>query len=102
MKYRYLVIGDEDTVLGFRAAGMPGQVVVSSDDVSQALSRAKAERVGIIIMTEETADMARQEVDALRFDEELPMIVEIPGPQGPLSGRRTLSDIIREAIGIRV
>jgi len=33
---------------------------------------------------------------------EYPLIVEIPGLHGHLPGRKTLTDSIREAIGIRV
>lgn len=102
MKSSYLVIADEDTVQGFRGAGIPGTAASSADDVLRALKRAQEENVGIVIVTEEVADMARQEIDNIRFDEELPMIVEIPGPQGPIEGRRSLTDIIREAIGIKV
>jgi len=102
MKYGYLVIADEDTVQGFRSVGIPGEAASSADDVLRTLAKARVSNVGIIVMTEEVADMARREVDELRFDEELPMIVEIPGPEGPLEGRRSLTDIIREAIGIKV
>jgi hypothetical protein len=41
-------------------------------------------------------------VDEIRFGEALPLIVEVPGLNGPLPGRRSLPDIIREALGIRV
>jgi V/A-type H+-transporting ATPase subunit F len=102
MKYGYLVIADEDTVQGFRAVGIAGEAAATADAVLLALERARAGNVGIVIMTEEIADMAREEIDALRFGEAMPMVVEVPGPEGPMEGRRTLTDIIREAIGIRV
>jgi V/A-type H+-transporting ATPase subunit F len=102
MKYSYLVIADEDTVQGFRSVGIPGEAAASADDVLRMVAKARASNVGIIIMTEEVADMARREIDELRFTEELPMLVEVPGPEGPMEGRRSLTDIIREAIGIKV
>ena len=102
MKLSYLVIGDEDTVLGFRSAGVPGVVAGSSQDVVEALQFAQEKNVGVIILTEEVAGMAQAELDEIRFEQELPMTVLIPGPGGPLAGRRTLSEIIREAIGVKV
>jgi V/A-type H+-transporting ATPase subunit F len=101
-KYRYFVVGDEDTVLGFQCAGVAGAVVNTSQEAAEALRRVREGGVGVVIVTEEVADMVRAEMDALRFEEALPLVVEVPGPQGPLPGRRTLSDIIREAVGIKV
>ena len=46
--------------------------------------------------------MVRQEVDTLRLRGTVPMVVEIPGPDGPMAGRRSLTDLIREAIGVKV
>jgi V/A-type H+-transporting ATPase subunit F len=102
VKNRYLVIGDEDAVLGFRCAGVAGVAVNSATEALAALKGARESKAGIVILTQEVAAMMQEEVDALRFGGRLPMIVEIPGPRGPLSGRKSLSDIIRQAIGVKI
>ena len=102
IKHKYLVIADEDTVLGFRCAGVPGIAVGDRAGALAALKRAQDEQAGIVILTQEAAAMMQEEVDALRFGGKLPMVVEIPGAQGPVPGRRTLSDVIRQAIGVRI
>lgn len=102
MNYRYFVIADEDTLLGFRCAGLSGRAVSTSQEAVEALREACEKNAGIVIITEEVAAMMEPEVNALRFSEELPMVVEIPGAQGPLPGRRSLSEVIREAIGVKV
>lgn len=102
MSYRYFVIADEDTLSGFRCAGIPGRAVGNSREAAEALSEACKKNAGVVIVTEEISAMIKPEIDAVRFSEELPMVVEIPGPQGPMPGHRTLSDIIREAIGVKV
>lgn len=100
---RYFVIGDEDTVLGFRYAGVDGRVVDDAAEARAALRHARATaNIGTVLITQDVADMIRREVDDLRFDEELPLIAEIPGPAGPAADRRTLTEMIREAVGIRV
>jgi len=100
---QYYVIGDEDTVLGFRFAGVPGEVVQTPDQARAALERFKHPGdVVILIVTETVADMAREEVNALRFDFELPLLVEVPGPGGPSPQRKDLLALIREAVGIKV
>lgn len=102
MSHEYHVIGDEDTVLGFRCAGVPGVVATTAEQVQAALKQAREGKTGVVLITETCADLARKEVDDIRFNVELPMIVQIPGPQGPIPGRRDLTAIIREAIGIKV
>ena len=102
MSYTYFAIGNEDAVLGFRCAGIPGRAVTTAGEMRDALKFAREQKAGIVIVTEAAADLAAAEIETLRFEEELPMVVQIPGAQGPLPGRRTLSAMIREAIGIKV
>ena len=100
---RYHVIGDEDTVLGFRYAGVSGEIVRTAEDARAALERAaRLGDVAILIITDTIADSVRGEVNRLRFDFELPLVVEVPGPGGPSPRRKHLLALIREAVGIRV
>jgi len=100
---RYHVIGDEDTVLGFRYAGIGGDLVGTADEARQALERVgRQPDVGILIITDVVADLIRDEVNAIRFGGKLPLVVEVPGPTGPSAERQDLLALIREAVGIRV
>jgi V/A-type H+-transporting ATPase subunit F len=102
VKHSYLVIADEDTVLGFGCAGVAGTAVKDRTEALAALKSAQVSGAGVVILTQEVVAMMQDEVDALRFGGGLPMVVEIPGAQGPLAGRKSLSDVIRQAIGVRV
>lgn len=100
---KYFVIGDDDTVLGFRYAGLEGRVAATGSDVEDALAEAAADKeIGAIIITERAADLARGQVDTMRTGSVTPVLVEIPDRHGPLPGRKTLADLIREAVGIRI
>jgi len=100
---RYHVIGDEDTVLGFRYAGVPGDIAPDAASAREALERVARERdVAVLIMTESVADLIRDEVNRVRFNFELPLVVEVPGPGGPSPERKDLLALIREAVGIKV
>lgn len=100
---RYHVIGDEDTVLGFRYAGIPGEIVANAEEARAALERADRDPdLAIIIITDVIADLIRPEVNRVRFDQVLPLLVEVPGPGGPSPKRSDLLALIREAVGIRV
>ncbi len=102
MKSKYFVIADPDTVLGFRCVGVPGAAVSTREAALEAIRWARDAEVGVLILTQGAASMVQQEIEELRFNEALPLVVEISGPEGPMPGRRTLAEIIREAIGVRV
>jgi vacuolar-type H+-ATPase subunit F/Vma7 len=38
----------------------------------------------------------------IRLERDRLLIVEIPGPEGPLSGRKSLREFVQEAVGVSV
>ncbi len=98
----YFVIADEDTVLGFRYAGVEGQAVSTPGQAREVLSKqVAAGRAGILIITDQVASAARDQVNQLRFESRAPLVVQIPGPEGPAPDRPDLLALIREAMGIK-
>ena len=100
---KFFCIADEDTVRGFRLAGVDGTVVETPAEAADALRRAAGRPdLGIVIITDAVAGDIRTEVDALRMGQGTPLIVEVPGPEGPMPGRKTLREFVQEAVGIRI
>jgi V/A-type H+-transporting ATPase subunit F len=100
---QYFVIADEDTVLGFRFAGVRGRAVTSAAEARAALAeQVEAGDVGVIILTDEVAQTIEDEVNRMRFESTMPLVVQIPGPTGPAENRPDLTALIREAMGVRV
>ena len=100
---KYVVIGDPDTVLGFGLAGVAGEAVESPDEAERALDNAlNDEAVGVILITERTAAAIQAKVDDAILNRPSPVLVEIPDRRGPLPGRKTLMELIRQAIGVGV
>jgi V/A-type H+-transporting ATPase subunit F len=100
---KFFCIADEDTVRGFRLAGIAGQVVNTPEQAVAAVEAATARSdCGIVVLTEKVAAGIRPRVEAIRLERDHPLIVEIPGPQGPLPGRKSLRQYVQEAVGIRV
>lgn len=56
----------------------------------------------VLILTEEVADSLGQELADWQLSGRYPLVVEIPGLMGRVSGRKSLVDAIRDAIGIRI
>lgn len=100
---RYHVIADADTVLGFRFAGLDGQVVETPAEARAAFAEAVASRdIGLIILTDAIAESIREEVNRQRYEATRPLVTEIPGPEGPLEGPERLTRLVREAVGIKI
>ena len=100
---KFFCVADEDTVRGFRLAGVDGQAVATAAEADQAIRRAAGRPdLGILIVTDTVAADVRELVDDVRMNRSQPLIVEIPGPQGPMPGRKTLRQLVQEAVGIRL
>ncbi len=96
-------IADEDTVRGFHLAGVAGEAVANPAEAEAAVRRVtESEAPGILILTDVVAAEIRTLVDQIRLDQAFPLITEIPGPDGPMQGRKTLRQFVQEAVGIRV
>ena len=88
---------------GCRRAGIEGQAVTAGRQAAAAVAAVAARpEYGIVILTQQLAAGIRREVDALRQGRERPLIVEIPGPEGPLAGRRSLRELVQGAVGVPV
>ena len=96
-------VGDEDTVRGFRLAGISGQVVSTAEEAETAVNQLVSQpEIGLLIITEEFAEGIHGLIDALRLNADRPLIIEVPGPNGKRSDRRTLSQIAQEAVGVNM
>jgi len=100
---KVLVIGHPEAVLGFSLVGVHGQAVTTAAEVNQALDDAMTiPDVGIILVTEDVAELIQTRMDQLKLRSTVPLVVEIPGPEGPRPDRPSLSEVIRRAIGVKI
>jgi vacuolar-type H+-ATPase subunit F/Vma7 len=98
-----LVIGSQDAVWGFALAGVRGRIVTTAEELNDTLDEALADgEFGIVLVTDDIADLARQRVDTLVARSTTPLVVEIPGPEGPRPDRPPLSEVIRQTIGVKI
>jgi len=99
----FFVIGDEDTLLGFNLVGVPGKAVNSVEQAREAFMDAVREKTSnILVLTEKVAEMLRPEVQQQVFRLAYPLVVEIPDRSGPLPGKKPISQLITEAIGVKI
>jgi V/A-type H+-transporting ATPase subunit F len=113
----YFFIGDPELVIAFRFVGIDGTSVKDAGEAAEVFLRITqswdetagvvrpdigAESCRILILTEEVADWLGDRLTQWQLSDRYPLVVELPGILGRHSGRMTLVDSIREAIGIHV
>ncbi len=97
------IIGDQDTILGFRFAGVPGTAVDSEAEARTAFEQMTAKQtVQILILTHSVADMLGDQLVEHRMQAQPPYIVEIGDIWETPVERQTLEQMIQEAVGIRI
>jgi V/A-type H+-transporting ATPase subunit F len=100
---KFYCIADEDTVRGFRLAGAAGCAVSTAQEAADALNQAMAQPdVGIVMLTQQVGAGIREQVDRFRLECDRPLLVEIPGPDGPLPGQRSLRRLAHAAVGFHM
>ncbi len=97
------IIADQDTVLGFRFAGVTGTTV----DSAEAAATAFAEVAGdascrILLLSEQVEEWIEKDVTAHRLAATAPYIVTVESVWGPHGHRKSLEELIYEAVGIRI
>lgn len=97
------VIGHPDAVLGFALAGMTGIPVHTESEAIAALDEAlELPEAGIVLVTKDVARLLRGRMDNLKLRSSLPLIVEIPSPEGNPEGEASLGELVLRAIGIKL
>ncbi len=97
------VIGNPQAVLGFSLVGISGRAATSAAEVNEALDDVLAAKdVGVVLVTEDVARLIVSRMDNLKLHSTVPLIVEVPGPEGVRSDQPTLAEVVRRAIGIRI
>lgn len=106
---KYFVIGEREIVLAFRLVGVMGSVAETREKVLDAFNSATgqgdvpAEEVPrVLILTENAASLIEDEELSWQKKGCYPLIVEVPGLDGHIKGRKTLTQAIGEAIGVSV
>ena len=100
-----VVIGDRDTVVGFRLAGISRcHVHDQPSETERFIREALSADVGVVIITERAASEVRGTIDRLRGEKGRvkPIFVEIPDKRGPMTGEDRLQNLIRRVVGVEV
>ena len=100
---KVLVIGNQEAVLGFSLVGVSGKAVKTAPEVNQALDEALADpEAGIVLVTEDVSRLIQARMDHLKLRSTVPLVVEIPGPEGMSPDQPSINEIVLRAIGVKL
>ena len=102
--YKIAVIGDRESVMGFRALGLDVFPADEADVKAVFAKVVQAEEPGyaILYITEELTIPLRAEIEALK-DELTPAVILIPSKNGTLNlGMSALNNAVERAVGSNI
>ncbi|MBE6025385.1 MAG: V-type ATP synthase subunit F [Clostridiales bacterium] len=97
--YKIGVIGDRESILGFKAVGLDVFPTDDPEEAKKTLKRIAKEDFAIIYITEQLYQYMMDEVDEYT-DSRLPAIIPIPGKDGTLGiGMTSVKKSVERAVG---
>ena len=97
--YKIAVIGDADSVLGFRALGLEVMPAGTPAEAAKLLHQAARDDCAVIYLTENMARGIKTDIDRYKYVES-PAIILIPGRDGSHGiGRAAVKESIEKAVG---
>ena len=97
--YKVSVLGDRESVLGFKALGFNTVAVDDSEAAREELHRLANDDTAIIYITEQLAVKIKEDIDKYK-DNVRPAIILIPGKDGVLGiGMRGVHETVERAVG---
>ena len=99
LMYKIAVLGDTDSVLGFKALGLDVFPVDSVGEARRTLHRLAKESYAIVYLTEQLA--VHMDEDLARYKDDLtPAVILIPGKEGSLGvGMANVKRAVERAVG---
>jgi V/A-type H+-transporting ATPase subunit F len=97
--HKIAVMGDRDSILGFKAIGFDVYPTDSKEESANLLSQLVDEGYALIYITEQAASEINEEISRYRSSY-FPAIILIPGSKGTLGiGMRAVKESVEKAVG---
>lgn len=100
--YKVAVIGDRNSILGFKALGIDTFTVYDKEDSRRTLDTIARDDYGIIFITEQLASLIPETIK--RYNNTLiPTVILIPSNQGTLNiGMDRINKSVEKAVGTNI
>lgn len=100
--YKVAVVGDKDSILGFKALGIDAYPVLDKDEARRVVDSAARDNYGIIFITEQLASLIPETIERYN-NETIPAVILIPSNQGTLNiGMDRINRNVEKAVGTNI
>ncbi len=101
---KIMVIGDSDTVLGFRLAGVvDAKVVAAGENAEETIAAAiAATDIGILIVTQETMRSLSPKTQKHLQSIAKPAVIEVAGKKAVAAGGESIAVLIKKVMGVEL
>lgn len=97
--HKVAVIGDRESVLGFRAIGFDVSEAESKDEAEAAIKSFAGRSYAVIFITEQLAELAWEQIDRFK-EEQIPAIITLPNNRGSTGiGMQGIKKVVERAVG---
>jgi vacuolar-type H+-ATPase subunit F/Vma7 len=102
MRY-WLISHSREALDGMALAGVSGQLVADAAQAEAAVVQACAdESIGVLLVTTAVSQWIPDTVARLKLSGHQPLLTVIPGPDGEGLGTAAITDLIEQAIGVKI
>ncbi len=99
----WVISDNNDTLMGFRLAGTEGVVVHEAAEVLDALRSAmRMQNVAVVYLTEKLAHLCEKEVQTIKEQGSVPLLVIIPDRHGKSDMTASIARYLAETVGIHI
>lgn len=99
----YLLSDNRDTLVGFKFAGIQGEVIRSKEELLDTLTNLRDNKeIGIILITEKLSMQIPERIRQLKLGRKGPLIVEIPDIHGKQRDEDSILRYVKESIGLKI
>lgn len=93
------VVGDKDSILGFKMLGFDVRFVNEAKEARKVIDKMAEENFGVIYLTEQIAELIPETIN--RYDEKMtPAVILIPNHSGSQGiGRERIEKNVEKAVG---
>ena len=96
----YLICDNDETRIGMRLSGIDGVMVHTREELKNHIKLIKTDKeIGVVLITEKTAEKFPDLVQELKLTRSLPLVVEVPDRHGTTRKADSISSYVREAVG---
>lgn len=100
MKF-FLLTDDADALIGMRLSGIEGKMVSTRNEILQEVQNAKTSDIAVLLLTPGVSSLCGDILVELK-KQNRPLIVEIPDSDKSHNPADSVTDYIRDAIGVKI